>query len=456
MESQIRKEIADILGIDPQGSWKITDSNSEKGYYMIRHNEPVKDPVKWGAIKGILVNLNTKVKLTAPYGHTPTCKTRFLDVKYNKLKLIDDEGNKLNFAIEDVVLKYGFEGLMLNVSKDGEILVSSRRKIDVSTSTRDDDVSFLEKFKSLGGPTDALFTKKYSPFSHRFIVVHPSLFRASKMDVGPGFLVYLGAVKTYDTHPYPKEETEVEPVKLNTVNQINFPIVKPFIYESPNLTIQQANKHLKSGWGENSNMGEFIILSHGNTQYRVASDAYLYRWNLRGDAPNIYYRFYQLYDYSVIDPKDRTEFTKFKNKFLPLDYVQPEALETFLADHEYKITAWPGTGVSCNFNTWLQRLTLIWYNLLYVSPLNRGEQVAGFLKKFLEDRRKLIDFLIEHTDTEKLAHVPERMVQILNNTKNSEDRNREIKRTIAVEGGPSLYKMVTYVRKFKPVEVSED
>lgn len=449
LENHIRKHVAKVLNINPNGPWTITDCNAEKSLYQVRHS-PTADMKLWGNLRGIIVSLKSSLKLTLPYGHTPTCKTDKLSPFNNDLKLMDEDGNTFSYPTSEVSYTYGFEGIMLNVCKDdGEVIISSRKKIDVSTSIRDTSITFLQMYKQLGGPSESLFTKKYSPFCHRFIVVHPSLFRATKMEVGPGFLVYLGAVKTYDKHPYPPEEVETEPVVPETTNVLPDKITSPIIYCPQNLSLEEANRHLKDGWHPGSGMGEFIIVNTKDGQYRVAGKNYLFRWNKRGDAPNIYYRFYQLYDYTLFDPKNQSAVAQFRKKFINLDYVEPQKIKELVKEKDYKLFNWPETGIECNINNQMDRLTLIWFNMIYVSPLSRVPEVLEFLDRFVKDKEKLIQFIKAHPDETQLPHVPERMATIIKNLKESQDREGDIKRVLKGELGPSLYKMVNYVRKFK-------
>ena len=65
-------------------------------------------------------------------------------------------------------------------------------------------MEFGKIYSSLNGPTEELFdmTKKYSPYRHSFLMVHPDTVICTRQRIGCGFLVYLGCTKEWEECPY--------------------------------------------------------------------------------------------------------------------------------------------------------------------------------------------------------------------------------------------------------------
>ena len=89
---------------------------------------------------------------------------------------------------------------------------------------------------------------------------------------------------------------------------------------------------------------------------------------------------------------------------------------------------------------------MVWYNLIYISPVSRIPEVLQYYKNFMESRKKLSEFLRNPGDRD-LTHAPERLTKLLEELKTAQNPDAEIKTIVKTEPGPSLYKMTNFIKK---------
>jgi hypothetical protein len=114
-----------------------------------------------------------------------------------------------------------------------------------------------EMYEELHGPSNEdLFdmTKKYSPFVHMFLMVHPDVLSCTKQDVGVGYMVYVGNMRAWDVNssPYPNEETEQEAKSLQLSSLIPTSPSSPVVIGAPKFTLEEATEHLQRGFADAS------------------------------------------------------------------------------------------------------------------------------------------------------------------------------------------------------------
>lgn len=246
MEMNLRQEIANILEINPEGDWVIIDQLADKKLYMVRHNEDA-DIEKYGWLQGVVVDIENKKIVANPYGYmTAIHVDEIVFTNNNEIIGTDEFGILRQFKMDEVTLKRGYEGCSVTVFKHhNKVYVTNRKKFDLSKSAWGDNPSFLQMYKSLGGPTEELFDKncETSAYSHNFLIVHPLLLMQTTLNVGGGFLIYLGCTKNFET-------IEKRPEVVKTVDQLPQNITSPFILNNQNLTLEQVNHHLRYGFGD--------------------------------------------------------------------------------------------------------------------------------------------------------------------------------------------------------------
>jgi hypothetical protein len=445
MEIGLREQIAQILEINPQGDWVVIDQLPSANLYMVRHTDDG-DLEKYGWLQGVVVDVKEKKVVACPYGYMPFIHMDEIQpTNTGEIIGTDDSGNFHQFKLDEVTMKRGYEGCTVTVFKhQGKVYVSGRKKFDLNKSAWGDNPSFLQMYKSLGGPTEELFDKdcETSCYSHNFLIVHPLLLMQTQLNVGGGFLLYLGHVKNFEND----KETVT---KVNCVDKLPTTITTPFILDSIKLNIEEANHHLRFGFGEKYDdgkvnyrrkPGEFVVLESNGQLYALASSGYLQRKKIRGDHPNIYYRFFQLYDHIF----EREEF-KFKKYF--------ELLNEPLPGESGKSAKWP-EGDCVYPATRADKLLVIWRNLLASCPPQEQAYVASFMNKIVEDRRKVVDYLLNFKSFD--PNVPKQVPFLINQAKQRNYQNKKkdgmkdaMHEVVHEAKGADLYKIITFIRKNK-------
>lgn len=316
----LRDAIASILDIPNTQDWRIVDAEPQSGLYLIHYASDA-SMVKYGSLKGVVVDVPNKAIVARSSGFMPSILASSLDVaEYdNKIHVRDATNPNVEYEIdpETTVFYPGFEGVLLRIFlHDG--------KVYYSTETKLNSPILLDLYKGLGGPLD-LFdsTQRYSPTVHLFIVAHPDLQVASKTLVGPGYLVYIGARRMWET-----EDDDVEN-EIAGVDTFTPDPESPVTYIPSPLTLKEANKYLHFGFHdpfEPINLeerllpGEFVLayLYSPNGEitgtFRIESPSYHWRSSLRTHS-NLYYQFYLLSNGKFIQTQDDGEREAYLRKF---------------------------------------------------------------------------------------------------------------------------------------------
>lgn len=392
---ETRKIVATVLGVENSAAWHIV---SQEGDLAMVHHRPEANLLEWGAIRGIVIDTATKTVVCRSYGYTSTVTCDRLRVNPEGFITLSDE-NKVEYQLDPAATTFnrGYEGPLLAVFKHGGVVYrSTRKRLDPSRSRWGASKPFIQMYEEMGGPSDEdLFdpTKDYSPFVHLFILVHPDVVVATKENLDGGYIAYIGTSRMWEDEacPYPLESTETEPVSLP---------VKP----DANLTLEEANRHLKfgtysefEGWenlDERMLPGEFIIAQCGGVTLRVESIPYAWRLRMRDNNPNLFHRFFQLVTDSYIrcdETSGRDKFNSLYPIFTPYDQhsVKDQVDET-------PYIAWPQDPEFRDpelLNTKEDRMYNIWLAFLNAVPLHRQKEVCGFLSKLYAYRGELITFL---------------------------------------------------------------
>lgn len=216
------ESIRATLGLNQSGDqyWSVQDDDEKENLYLI-HYDTTKiatlknsgiDPLTQSRImglRGVIIflpkgkdgnYLSIGTIVSRGFSYTPTCTvSELFDETADVLELADNNGARhvLNFA-SDQKLRFttSFDGCVLRVSKwNNKIIMTTAKKINISKSFWGPSDKFPEIYKSLNGPDPmTLFSKDkiYSNITHLFMLVHPNLSIASRLNVGTGYIVYLG------------------------------------------------------------------------------------------------------------------------------------------------------------------------------------------------------------------------------------------------------------------------
>lgn len=465
---EIKQTIANILNIENSAAWEITSCNDGKNLYMI-HHKPEADLIKYGDIRGIVVDTKAKIVVCRSYGYTPIIVANSLSTK-----MFDTFGIEHTLDQNNVRFNVGYEGTLINIFKhDGEVYRSTRKRLDAERSRWGASKTFAEMYRQLGGPSDdTLFDpmSKYSPWVHSFIIVHPDVLVVSKDNIDQGYLVYLGSKKMYSTEydecPYKQLRQDgtlfVNEDQFSQDERVNAGWIDPVSHEPSNfltpasLTLEEANHHLMFGAYESfdSNYfdvrmlpGEFIIVHQTDTgkMLRVESGAYSWRSQIRDNDPNLLHRFFclvsQSYNQSTIE------------KYPIFTPYNEESIKAQIETGGYVV--WPQIRAKVDMSKKESRLYNIWLVFLNAVPLHRQKEVSGYLNYLYTKRNELISWLrylenLGHFDPSLFS---KRVLNIIETARKFAGKNTNgktvknatkdnIRNLIMKEEGSSLYRLI--------------
>jgi hypothetical protein len=506
VEFAVKEKIASILKLPDTNGWNVTDFIEDKHLYCV-HYDRYANMLEYGQVRGVIVDTENSIVVCKSYGYTPNIETDDVTFEDGKIKLVDVSDYEYLLDVSKTRFRIGFESTVMRVWKhDGDVYTSTHRRINPDRSRWGNSTPFKKMYQDLGGPTEELFgDEPYSPWCHIFLMVHPDILLASKIPAGKGFLVYLGALKTWDLGDTgfeslkgfdPKKlEKPLEPKKY--VKKMPVHPQKPVVYWPDDVSLVDANRQLKWGFYEEFKMadrrletGEFIILTEVDDQervirtFRVSSVPYMWRVEMRDNNPNLYHRWFQLADGQFIDTSGTFGLEQFRAKYPILTPYKNKDIEKFV---KRDLITWPQldkttTASPEEVNEMLdkrpKRLHNIWQCYLAAAPLGRQEGIVTMYDQYFEDRYRVINWLqdIENT-TVQLDNVgseySDRVKNIIEETRKyavilSERGNTRFKNMkqlvhkniydlIMKEGGFSLYRLrKLMLSKLEPAETSTE
>ena len=489
--AQTNEIIAKVLNIPIDGPWEIISELPEENLYMVHYKNDV-DPNEYPDLRGVVVDIKNKTVVSKSFPHTKRVVTN--EIKFdndNNITLFDDKNTQLKYNLDNVQFKVGFEGPLIHVFKhNGNVYRTTRKKLDASRSRWGNSMRFGEMYETLGGPSDeTLFNpeKKYSPYCHVFIMVHPDTLVACRDDIKDGYLVYLGPKKMYSTSPEncPYDFSEVDE-DLHVPETSSLQKDKN-IFSPENIELAEVNKHLMFGFYDPIEgyqyldkrllPGEFVIMEeldenkNVKSMVRIESVSYAWRCSMRNNNPNLHHRFYELLDYSYLknDPFNRERFEKL---FPILTCYEYSSLVEGMKNSP--IVVWPQkTDLLHDFPLSNDtKLYNIWQCYLVSSPLNKQQEIAEYLQNLYNKRYELINWLYQlsknKTDPTKFS---KRVADILIKTrkfakqriaknqnvdrktgkvKTEEELTKDnIRNFMYKELGTSLYRLIKEMDKYK-------
>lgn len=224
----------DILGVSPSadGYWSIEKTDKNRDLYLCHYDsskipEILRDPSLSDSdrkailkMRGLIVSLavagKTKggVIVTRGYEYTPLC-TVSGDLQSSKLELKDSNGFVKSFDLSspNTSVAFNHEGTVVRISKiEGKVLMSTAHNLKIENSFWGDSPTFSKIYSDFGGPDpETLFdsSKPNSNITHLFMLVHPSLQIATRLNVGSGYIAYLG-------YSFNNEISEIDPQWFET------------------------------------------------------------------------------------------------------------------------------------------------------------------------------------------------------------------------------------------------
>lgn len=337
--------IATLLNINKNEKgeypFKIVDSKSELGIYMIHYdvdtiNETKVDDIT-RQLRGVIVSDNKGI-IVPSFGYTPTIVCDVYPEKDEVLK--DKDGNEYSLSLFDVKDLFPmFDGTLLRVWKyNGNIFISSHKKIDASNSRWGTSGKFVELFKKYTESTfkvEDLFPADSSesldgPVQvHNFLLVDEDLLIASKLKFNfseekskSGFVVYINSLNCELPIELPKvdynevgscEHTVMRVNSLKSKEECNMYLQKGFSSD-----VEEHDKHIS--------LGEGLILYNGKSMLKMVSNGYSRRSKIVDNDPNILHRVYEILTESSF-PKDGVDM--YLEKYPAIPCPTEEQIESF-------------------------------------------------------------------------------------------------------------------------------
>nr|QBK90257.1 MAG: RNA ligase with polynucleotide kinase domain [Pithovirus LCPAC102] len=435
----IKSKISYIAGIEDTKDWNIEDSVIEEGLYLI-HYDKTSDLVKWGNIRGWIIDIENKIVVCASYGYTPIITTDKIEypstgiLQYNDTyglpHVLDSSKTKFQIGLEGFTIRvFIHRGILYFAShrKIIYIIYPGQEPIVLSNSRWGNSASFgtmmntlnmfdMLNIKSLNSNTTTCnlypnTDKLYSPYIHVFMVTYPDMLHVSKENINNGYLSYIGILNIWNPNEtsIPISEIELNSYSpSNTTHDISIAKDNAHFFYPPNLTIDQVNNHLLKGFYPNETiigdprlgLGECVIAYDLNTEWhintiRISSSAYTWRSNTRGDHPNLWYQFINNGDAAKIDTTIPDGLIEFKRRYPILDKYSPSSITQTLKNKKVFMKWSQNNSSDSNILIPDDRFYNIWVCYIMASPLHKQYEVSLMYYKYFELKTKLIAFIYD-------------------------------------------------------------
>ena len=419
-----REIVADVIGLEDQKkNWIITDVDSQNRIVLVHYRQDA-DMKLFGRIRGLAINIDERKIVAESFGYTPVATTTDLTVKNNGFSLTDDTGEKHRYELKDVVMKIGFEGVVIRVFKaKGKVYFSTHRRLNTEKSKWGSSDTFMSIYRRLGAPSaETLFPGEAldSRWCYIFLLVDPMLLIGSRQDVKSGYVVHLQTRAMW---------TGEDPaVELKSVSTFPVPTGVDELYRARPLYYSQALHHLHHGFytpvalpdietklagtaaDERVGNGEFLIIhtrdANGQPQdmLKVCSTAYKWRMDIRNNMPSLRRCFYGLLNLARINASDREGVKEIQN-VIPITAPATIAqLKEVTAGDTPDINLAIYTSASEILNLGLlakrtNRFDAIWRAFFISVPQSRRVELYTIYQRYYTDLAALIDFLLQKYKT---------------------------------------------------------
>ncbi|MEM4260083.1 MAG: hypothetical protein QXG00_02505 [Candidatus Woesearchaeota archaeon] len=404
--NEVTKRVAEILQLEINDQWFVVD---HKDNLALVHYSKDANMTFYGNFRGLLIDLEVGAILADSFGgYTPTATASKLNVVDNLVTIKDHYGLYHQFNINDMIIKRAFEGVVLRaIWHKGKMYLITHRRIDSSRSKWGSAKTFLSMYEEANGPkAEELFdiTKPYSNTCYHFFIVDPSLLVATRQRVNKPYIVFL----TQRTMDIKRPQEQVAPGKKlqRIVYDITSTIDEPIIYKPKKISIEEANKHLSSGYyepfsvyDERESTGEAVIIyaKKNNKIYdivKVHSPSYDWRSNMRNNNPSIIKQFYLLLDEVYKDLKTEEDWKRFKKRLILFPLYSEEFIEE-LFNETKGILKIPYTTPPSRelFNNRRNRIYLLWLNYFFSLPLSIQGKALKLFNDYMYQKSKLIRWI---------------------------------------------------------------
>lgn len=407
--NEVTQKVSSILGI-PAGGWSVVDT-ADEGNLALVHYDDVDGPAVsalW-KLRGVLVDTEVGAVVADSFGYTAvaTCDALAPD-NDGMLRIVADSGETHTFPMDNVVIKRGFEGVVLRaIWRKGAMRLITHRKIDPSRSRWGSSKSFVAMYHEAGGPkAEELFdtSKPYSDTCYTFLVVHPDLLVGSRQQVLAPYIVFIAQRSTDVRRPADEVAPGVATFAKSAV--IGGKVTTSFVHNPGCLTLASANEHLKNGYYSTSacasdkrqGTGESVIVysMHDGVitdVVKVHSHSYSWRLTMRGNSPNIAHRFYSLLGIAYPDVKNDDAWNKLCSKLIPVPLYDEESVKELFSRSGGLLIFPEGEVERSDYYSRDARIQLLWMNYVLSLPTTQQAANANLFSIFKKDRTDVISWI---------------------------------------------------------------
>lgn len=326
-----KADVAAALKVPVCDDWDIVDEDPQR-HLVLAHTSPDGDLAKYGWIKGIVLDTRTWRIVCQSYGSSHVVSlsmTRDLapvrayapgaKEPHEVFRVVTQDGQRLELRTDRLQWSDGHDGTVLRVWKhEGEVFVSSHKRIHIDRATWGGSPRFKELYTSLGGPTDALFGDAPSSRAvYTFMLVHADLQIGSHLPIEKPFLLYLGNHIMEGDGPVDELPAVLEgiatPAALSLAevnNRLKYGYYTP--EQSPHLRTDPRLSH-----------GEFVMcFEYADAErtriercVKVQSDAYTWRSAMRDNNPNLEHLVFTVAGIKRRDLRQRADVAAFTNRY---------------------------------------------------------------------------------------------------------------------------------------------
>jgi hypothetical protein len=340
-----KNDVATALNIPVVDDWEIYDEDPDHHLVLV-HTNPDADLVKYGWIKGIILDTRTWKVVCQSYGNSTTVSlsmTRDLSptrafsrapvgppTPTEVFRLATTDGQYLDLNTDRIEWVDGYDGTLVRVWKhDGVVYVSSHKRIHTDRASWGGSPPFRQLYTDLGGPIDGLFGEdESSRVVFTFLMVHPALQIGSHVPMEEPFMLYLG-----DHIMDGKGDIPPIPAVLDTLRRPN------------RLTLNEVNTRLKYGHyapeqspylrqDPRTSHGEFVMCfeytdaskSRIARCLKIQSDAYTWRTAMRDNDFNLEHLVFKVAGIKRRDLRRRPDWYEFSNRYPFIDVPTQDEL----------------------------------------------------------------------------------------------------------------------------------
>jgi hypothetical protein len=505
---EVQQRVLEIQGYPSVRGWSILDvMKDENGVdeLALAHYDD-DSTATYGNLRGDVIDLEVGAVIAKSFGYTPTAVVDTLDQTDGLINIKDKEGIVHTFDPATCHIKRGVECVVFRaVKRKGKMHLFTHKRLTpegrpkvmqdgttkiVGQSRWGSSPSFISMYQEAGGPTeDQLFdaSKPFSSTCYVFAVVHPALLVGTRQVVTKPYIVHLASF----TMDIKRPDDQVAPgiATFASTSVIGGSVNESFIHSPPDLSLDQANYHLKFGYYDDPTAGqasaedprlqtgEMLIIYSTNESgdiidiVKVHSPSYEWRVTMRGNNPNILNQFYSMLGLVYKDLQTRDDWTALCEKLIPFPPYAEESIKQLFSQTRAILRIPPGVVGPDDYTSRDSRIHLLWMNFVLSLPPNLQEGALDILSKFKKERTAVTEWLQHLEEANKdieQVDLPARVKGIIsisrrlardrvNNHNNYSAKGAHmslrvvikstIRNLICKEDGPSLYRLVRAMKE---------